>query len=254
MTARPPRSINEARTVRNGVVATSLSAGIPTSWCNLPYRRIGRALAIRTATTIILAMPTTARRSASSVLCSFCYCFHKIEELLADRRVRYPIVRSNEFKRLATGHWIAIFVNFGELLGVEQLRGRLRGNACAHLFEEVRERHVEGSCKIVEPARTHPIGATLVLLNLLERESERICQPFLTQSEQCPPQADAAADVDVNGIGEALTGHAAGRLALPFHVVTLFAGSPRRKVAEAGWYVNPARHERQIEKCCAAVT
>lgn len=75
-------------------------------------------------------------------------------------------------------------------------------------------------------SRPYPIGAALVLLNLLECEAERICQPFLAQSEHCSSQANAAADMDVNGIGEVLAGHAARRLALPFHEITFKLAVP----------------------------
>jgi hypothetical protein len=51
----------------------------------------------------------------------------------------------------------------------------------------------------VQPARADPVGAFLVLLNLLEGDAEQLAQALLAHADQGSPHADALSDVLVDG-------------------------------------------------------
>ena len=78
-------------------------------------------------------------------------------------------------------------------------RGQV-GDVRRHFLEEEGDRHVEDHRDLVQTAGADSIGATLVFLYLLKGQAERLAELLLAQSEECPPQADATSDMDVDWI------------------------------------------------------
>ena len=52
-----------------------------------------------------------------------------------------------------------------------------------HVLEEIGHRHFEHARKLVQPARPDAVGAALILLHLLEGETERFAKLFLAHAK-----------------------------------------------------------------------
>src|SRR3954452_13266645 len=75
-------------------------------------------------------------------------------------------------------------------------------------FEEERDRHLQDNRYLLQSARADPVGAFLVLLDLLEGEAERVPELFLTHAQHHPAHTDPAADMLIDRVGH-LLGHTA---------------------------------------------
>src|SRR6185437_13039073 len=70
-----------------------------------------------------------------------------------------------------------------------------------HAFVKEIHRHIEDARHFVKAASTNAVDAFLVFLHLLKCKAEQIAQLFLTHSNQHAPDANAIADLHVDGIG-----------------------------------------------------
>ncbi len=104
-----------------------------------------------------------------------------------------------EVEGLLTPHDILGIVVAVVLIGFFGL-GRRLATACAHTLEEIGDGHVEDLGHVVKSAGTDSIGATLVLLDLLEGDPEPFSQLFLTETEENAPGPRLRADVKVDWI------------------------------------------------------
>ncbi len=79
------------------------------------------------------------------------------------------------------------------------------GQGFRHVVEEEADRHVQHPRQVEQPRGAHPVHAALVFLHLLEGQAQRLAQPLLRQAHQGAAQADAAADMGIDGAGSRLT-------------------------------------------------
>jgi hypothetical protein len=80
----------------------------------------------------------------------------------------------------------------------------------ADLSDAPSQNNAIGTCRmsdLLQAARANTIGPLLVLLNLLERKTERIAELPLAHGEHQPPHTHPAADVLVDGIRHLALGH-----------------------------------------------
>ncbi|MDB5265051.1 MAG: hypothetical protein JWN64_622 [Parcubacteria group bacterium] len=68
-------------------------------------------------------------------------------------------------------------------------------------FEEVGDRGLEGLSDLIQLGGADAVGATFVLLDLLERQLQSVGQVFLADAQDFAAHADAGADVQVDRIG-----------------------------------------------------
>ena len=71
---------------------------------------------------------------------------------------------------------------------------RVRG----HLLEEIRYRYIQHLAELEQPTRADAVEPPLVLLDLLECQSDRIAEHCLTHSEQRSSLPQTIADMDVD--------------------------------------------------------
>src|SRR3546814_19753967 len=68
-------------------------------------------------------------------------------------------------------------------------------------LEEVGHRHAEDPRKLIELAGADAVGPELVLLNLLERQSQGIRQLLLRVAQEHPAKAHTSSNMNVYGMG-----------------------------------------------------
>jgi hypothetical protein len=66
--------------------------------------------------------------------------------------------------------------------------------------EEEGDRNVQHATEIMQPAGTDPIGASLVFLNLLKGQSDRLSKLFLAEAKHVSAEPDAVADMDIDRV------------------------------------------------------
>src|SRR3546814_4659826 len=95
-------------------------------------------------------------------------------------------------------------------------------------LEEVGHRHAEDPRKLIELAGADAVGPALVLLNLLERQSQGIRQLLLRVAQEHPAKAHTSSNMNVYGMG--LSGLSDGLVSKhPFFLVnTDFMTPPQR--------------------------
>src|SRR5215216_7688557 len=100
-----------------------------------------------------------------------------LEDALADAAFADLVVGAHQLERLALDQRILLLLErragLAEALAAAARHRPARQRVGRHLVEEVRHRHVEYLGELVKPARTDAVGATLVLLDLLEGEPDR---------------------------------------------------------------------------------
>src|SRR5689334_18488365 len=158
----------------------------------------------------------------------------QIHEPAPDPDVADPVIGTDQLDRLAARHDVV----------VEPLRRRLGeaapsgGIGAAAFFsieavKEVRDRDVQHLRELVQPARPDAVGAALVLLDLLERDADRLRELLLAHAEQGTAHAEPRADMDVDRVralaaatAAAGTLHRVGHGALSSAAVAIAAASP----------------------------
>jgi hypothetical protein len=75
--------------------------------------------------------------------------------------------------------------------------------AFGHIVKEKRNRNIKDPAELEQTRSADSIGASFVLLNLLERQPYGLAQLFLAQTQQRAPQPDTASHVNVDRIGRA---------------------------------------------------
>src|SRR3546814_20545003 len=70
----------------------------------------------------------------------------------------------------------------------------------AYLFEETGHGHAQDPRKLVQLAGTDAVGAALVLLDLLERQTQGVRQFLLGIPQEHPAKAHTSAHMDVYGM------------------------------------------------------
>src|SRR5262249_30593018 len=93
----------------------------------------------------------------------------------------------HEAERVRVGEQIAL-VRIG-------LSARSRGRA----IEQGAERHTQGAGHLDQSTRADAIGAILVLLDLLEREADPLCELGLREALLHPDDSDVVSDTDIDG-------------------------------------------------------
>ena len=86
------------------------------------------------------------------------------------------------------------------------------------VLEEKRNRHVQGTAQVEQPARADTVNAALVFLDLLEGEPDGLAELCLANAKQIAAQAHPGTDMDVDGVGAA-----AGNLLLCASANTLWS-------------------------------
>ena len=71
-------------------------------------------------------------------------------------------------------------------------------------LKEERHRRMQDPGKLEQAARTDPIRAFLVFLDLLERQTQRSAELLLTHVEHHPAHADPGTDMFVNRVWQGL--------------------------------------------------
>lgn len=127
-----------------------------------------------------------------------CQCLGELKYFLAYTRIGDTVIGAHELERLPLGHRIKI--ESRALLGEVTARGPL-GRLDRHVVEKEGYRHIEHTAQLKETARANAIGASLVFLDLLEGETDRLAELFLAQSEHGATKPNATAHVDIDGIG-----------------------------------------------------
>ena len=74
------------------------------------------------------------------------------------------------------------------------------GGARRKLVEEIGDRNVQEPGQVVKPAGGQAVGAFLVLLDLLEAETEAVGELLLRRAQQDPAQPHLSADMDVDRV------------------------------------------------------
>ena len=75
------------------------------------------------------------------------------------------------------------------------------GRSTRRLLEEIRDRHLQKACNLLEPTRADAIDALLVFLNLLEGDAEVVAKLLLALALHHSARVHAIADMNVNRIG-----------------------------------------------------
>src|SRR3984893_6267720 len=106
-------------------------------------------------------------------------------------------------KRLGEGE----AVRGGEKIGHIGGRGRLTDVVVARsrldvrrALEEERDRHLKDVRNVLQPAGTDTVGAFLVFLDLLKRQTESVAKLLLAHRQHHPAHAHAAADMFVDRV------------------------------------------------------
>ena len=111
-------------------------------------------------------------------------------------RIGNAVIGLDQFKRLTSSHP----VRFAACdLGAAHTRWTVR-HLLGHLVEEERYRHVENLGELKKPACADPIGASLVLLNLLEGDPHGLPKCCLAHAQQRAAQTNSAADMRINNL------------------------------------------------------
>src|SRR5262249_39950092 len=107
----------------------------------------------------------------------------------------------HQLQRLALDQGILLLLErragFAEALAAAARHRPARQRIRRHLVEEVRHRYIQHLGELIEAARPDAVGAALVFLNLLERESDGGPELFLADPEKRAALTHARADMDV---------------------------------------------------------
>src|SRR5215212_4891863 len=123
-----------------------------------------------------------------------------LEDALANAAFTDLVVGAHQLERLALDQRILLLLErragLAEALATAARHRPARQSVGRHLVEEVRHRHVEHLGELVKPARTDAVGATLVLLDLLEGEPDALADFGLTHPEQRATLPNSGTNID----------------------------------------------------------
>src|SRR5260370_1140649 len=140
----------------------------------------------------------------------------QFEKPAAQRGIVDPVIGADQLDRLAPA----------QRVGIKGFPGRFGkpGGDCRrphriHVVEEKRYRDIPDPAQIVQPTGTDAIRATLILLDLLEGQADRLTELLLAQAEHVTPQTDARADMAIDRVRlVALAAAMPPGLSMHFHV------------------------------------
>jgi hypothetical protein len=120
---------------------------------------------------------------------------HRPEQLIdaLPRRDGGRVIGAHDFHRLAAhGRWLERVVRAWQ-------RRRRRPWPGRYAVEEKGDRGVERERQVVKSAAADAVGATLVFLDLLERDAKHRRQLLLAQSQECAAQTQPRPDMRIDG-------------------------------------------------------
>ncbi len=102
---------------------------------------------------------------------------------------------------MADGEALHVLDGHGVGYGGSHRRWHGLTNGIIHPLKEVADRDAEHAGKVEQPARPNTVGASFVLLHLLEGHAQSRTEALLAHAKQGAALAHPRADVDVNRIG-----------------------------------------------------
>lgn len=128
----------------------------------------------------------------------------RLEDALAHLRLADLVVGAHELERFALDERITLLVEGRALLAERNdlaaatHHGSAGESLARHLVEEVGDRHVEDLGELKQTRGADAVGAALVLLDLLERQVDRVAELGLRHAEQGTALAHPGADMHVD--------------------------------------------------------
>lgn len=128
--------------------------------------------------------------------------FYQLENPLPDTGAFNLVVGSNQFQCFPPGERV-LFPSRGRMGGIDGEANPPILDFVWYFFEKIGDGNVQNTAQVVHPAGADPVRPSLVFLNLLKRQTDRLTQPFLAKSEEGATQSDATPDMDINWVWHA---------------------------------------------------